>query len=184
MADETRSGDSKVRVVQLLGHRDDAGAWEIRDFLKRSVVEVSRPCLSAKLHLDLALGDSGNRDGDGDHVGGAFQQCRCVSGLRTSRDAGSSGRAENGEKADVGDNAHGPAAGIARFLVERAERLEDLVDRHRAGGSRGVAQRRRRFDGAGVRSPGGKNGQRRQTRTRDAAEAIGRSTIACLDRTG
>jgi hypothetical protein len=30
------------------------------------------PGLSAKLHLDLALGDSGNRDGDGDHVGGAF----------------------------------------------------------------------------------------------------------------
>ena len=28
-----------MRVVQLLGHRDDAGAWEIRDFLKRSVVE-------------------------------------------------------------------------------------------------------------------------------------------------
>jgi thioredoxin reductase (NADPH) len=39
MADETRNGDSKVRVVRLLGHRDDAGAWEIRDFLKRSVVE-------------------------------------------------------------------------------------------------------------------------------------------------
>ena len=39
MADETRNGDFKVRVVRLLGHRDDAGAWEIRDFLKRSVVE-------------------------------------------------------------------------------------------------------------------------------------------------
>jgi hypothetical protein len=39
MADETRSGDSKVRAVRLLGHRDDAGAWGIRDFLKRSVVE-------------------------------------------------------------------------------------------------------------------------------------------------
>jgi len=39
MADETRNGDSKVRVVRLLGHRDDTGAWEIRDFLKRSVVE-------------------------------------------------------------------------------------------------------------------------------------------------
>jgi thioredoxin reductase (NADPH) len=38
MADEIRNGDSKVRVVRLLGHRDDAGAWEIRDFLKRSVV--------------------------------------------------------------------------------------------------------------------------------------------------
>jgi hypothetical protein len=31
MADEIRNGDSKVRVVRLLGHRDDAGAWEIRD---------------------------------------------------------------------------------------------------------------------------------------------------------
>ena len=39
MADETRNGDFKVRVVRLPGHRDDAGAWEIRDFLKRSVVE-------------------------------------------------------------------------------------------------------------------------------------------------
>ena len=39
MADEIRNGDPKVRVVQLLGHRDDAGAWEICDFLKRSVVE-------------------------------------------------------------------------------------------------------------------------------------------------
>src|SRR5260370_838670 len=38
MADEIRNGDAKVRVVRLLGHRDDAGAWEIRDFLKRSVV--------------------------------------------------------------------------------------------------------------------------------------------------
>jgi thioredoxin reductase (NADPH) len=39
MADEIRNGDSKMRVIRLLGHRDDAGAWEIRDFLKRSVVE-------------------------------------------------------------------------------------------------------------------------------------------------
>ena len=39
MADEIRNGGSNVRVVRLLGHRDDAGAWEIRDFLKRSVVE-------------------------------------------------------------------------------------------------------------------------------------------------
>ena len=36
-----------------------------------SVATVSRP-LSAKLHLDLALGDSGNRDGEVDYVGGAF----------------------------------------------------------------------------------------------------------------
>jgi thioredoxin reductase (NADPH) len=39
MAEEIRNGDSKVRVVRLLGHRDDPGAWQIRDFLKRSVVE-------------------------------------------------------------------------------------------------------------------------------------------------
>jgi hypothetical protein len=39
MADELRYGGSKVRVARLLGHRDDAGAWEMRDFLKRSVVE-------------------------------------------------------------------------------------------------------------------------------------------------
>ena len=39
MGDETRNSDSPMRVVRLLGHRDDAGAWEIRDFLKRSVVE-------------------------------------------------------------------------------------------------------------------------------------------------
>jgi hypothetical protein len=35
MADEIRNGDSKARVVRLFGHRDDAGAWQIRDFLKR-----------------------------------------------------------------------------------------------------------------------------------------------------
>jgi hypothetical protein len=39
MADEIRKGDSKVRVVRLVGHRDDVSAWHIRDFLKRSVVE-------------------------------------------------------------------------------------------------------------------------------------------------
>jgi thioredoxin reductase (NADPH) len=39
MADEIRNSASKLRVVRLLGHRDDAGAWQIRDFLKRSVVE-------------------------------------------------------------------------------------------------------------------------------------------------
>src|SRR5450432_3710959 len=39
MAYEIRNSDPKVRVVRLFGHRDDAGAWEIRDFLKRSVVE-------------------------------------------------------------------------------------------------------------------------------------------------
>ena len=39
MADEIRNGHSKTRVVRLLGHRDDTRACEIRDFLKRSVVE-------------------------------------------------------------------------------------------------------------------------------------------------
>ena len=39
MADKIRNDDSKVRVVRLFGHRDDAGAWQIRDFLKRSVIE-------------------------------------------------------------------------------------------------------------------------------------------------
>ena len=38
MTDRIMSGDSKVRVVRLLGHRDDTVAWRIRDFLKRSVV--------------------------------------------------------------------------------------------------------------------------------------------------
>ena len=40
-----------------------------------------------------------------DVVAVAARRCRCVSGLRTSGDAGSSGRAENGERADVGDNS-------------------------------------------------------------------------------
>jgi hypothetical protein len=35
---------------------------------------VSRPCLSAKLHLKLALSDSGNRDWDADHVGGGVSR--------------------------------------------------------------------------------------------------------------
>jgi hypothetical protein len=35
-----------------------------------SVAMVSR--VSAKLHLKLALSDSGNRDWDANHVGGAF----------------------------------------------------------------------------------------------------------------
>jgi thioredoxin reductase (NADPH) len=39
MADKIRNDDSKVRVVRLFGHRDDAAAWQIRDFLKRSVIE-------------------------------------------------------------------------------------------------------------------------------------------------
>jgi hypothetical protein len=39
MVDEIRNGGSEVRVVRLLGRRDDVGAWQIRDFLKRSVVK-------------------------------------------------------------------------------------------------------------------------------------------------
>ena len=40
-----------------------------------------------------------------DVVAVAAGQCRCVSGLRTSRDADSSGRAENGERRNVGDSS-------------------------------------------------------------------------------
>ena len=40
-----------------------------------------------------------------DIVAVAARRCRCVSGLRTSRDADGSGRAENGETGDVGDNS-------------------------------------------------------------------------------
>jgi hypothetical protein len=62
MADEIRSGDSKVRVVRLLGHRDDAGAWEIRDFLKRSVVEFQWIELSTEedCRRELGLSDLKN----------------------------------------------------------------------------------------------------------------------------
>jgi thioredoxin reductase (NADPH) len=56
MADEIRNGDSKVRVVRLLGHRDDAGAWEIRDFLKRSVVEFQWIELSTEEDCRRELG--------------------------------------------------------------------------------------------------------------------------------
>ena len=56
MADETRNGDSKARVVRLLGHRDDAGAWEIRDFLKRSVVEFQWIELSTEEDCRRELG--------------------------------------------------------------------------------------------------------------------------------
>jgi hypothetical protein len=41
MTDKIRNDDSKTRVVRLLGHRDDAGAWQIRDFLKRSVISFA-----------------------------------------------------------------------------------------------------------------------------------------------
>ena len=62
MADEIRNGDSKVRVVRLLGHRDDAGAWEIRDFLKRSVVEFQWIELSTEedCRRELGLSDLKN----------------------------------------------------------------------------------------------------------------------------
>ena len=62
MADEIRNGDSKVRVVRLLGHRDDADAWEIRDFLKRSVVEFQWIELSTEedCRRELGLSDLTN----------------------------------------------------------------------------------------------------------------------------
>src|SRR5467141_3089295 len=62
MADDTRNGDSKVRVVRLVGHRDDAGAWEIRDFPKRSVVEFQWIELSTEedCRRELGLSDLKN----------------------------------------------------------------------------------------------------------------------------
>src|SRR5438128_9748923 len=56
MADEIRNGGSNVRVVRLLGHRDDAGAWEMRDFLKRSVVEFQWIELSTEEDYRRGLG--------------------------------------------------------------------------------------------------------------------------------
>jgi thioredoxin reductase (NADPH) len=56
MADEIRNGDSKVRGVRLLGHRDDAGAWQIRDFLKRSVIEFRWIELSTEEDCSRELG--------------------------------------------------------------------------------------------------------------------------------
>src|SRR5260370_7462583 len=62
MADETRTGGSKVRVVRLLGHRDDTGAGEMRDFLKRSVVEFQWIELSTEedYRRELGLSDLKN----------------------------------------------------------------------------------------------------------------------------
>ena len=62
MADEIRNGGSNVRVVRLLGHRDDAGAWEMRDFLKRSVVEFQWIELSTEedYRRELGLSDLKN----------------------------------------------------------------------------------------------------------------------------
>src|SRR5258706_3320846 len=56
MAGEIWNGDSKVRVVRLFGHRDDAGAWQIRDFLKRSVVEFQWVELSTEEDYCRELG--------------------------------------------------------------------------------------------------------------------------------
>src|ERR1700720_4664585 len=62
MADEIRSGESQVRVIRLLGHRDDAGAWEIRAFLKRSDVEFPWIELSTEedCRRELGLSDLKN----------------------------------------------------------------------------------------------------------------------------
>src|ERR1700724_726330 len=62
MADEIRNSASKLRVVRLLGHRDDAGAWQIRDFLKRSVVEFQWIELSTEegCRRELGLSDLRN----------------------------------------------------------------------------------------------------------------------------
>jgi thioredoxin reductase (NADPH) len=64
VADEIRNSDPKVRVVRLLGHRDDAGAWEIRDFLKRSVVEFQWTELATDedSRRELGLSDLKNVD--------------------------------------------------------------------------------------------------------------------------
>ena len=62
MGNEIRNGASKRRVVRLLGHADDTGAWEIRDFLKRSVVEFQWIELSteADCRRELGLSDLKN----------------------------------------------------------------------------------------------------------------------------
>src|SRR6202047_2234502 len=62
MADEIRNGGAKVRVVRLLGHRGDAGAWQIRDFLRRSVVEFQWIELSTEedCRRELGLSDLKN----------------------------------------------------------------------------------------------------------------------------
>ncbi len=62
MADEFRNGGSKVRVVRLFGQRDDAGAWQIRDFLKRSVVEFQWIELSTEEDFCRELGLSDLRN--------------------------------------------------------------------------------------------------------------------------
>ena len=56
MADEIRRSAPKDRMVRLLGHRDDASAWQIRDFLKRSVVEFAWIELSTEEDCRRELG--------------------------------------------------------------------------------------------------------------------------------
>src|ERR1700686_33084 len=62
MADEIRNSASKLRIVRLLGRRDDTGAWQIRDFLKRSVVEFQWIELSAEEDCRRGVGLSDLRD--------------------------------------------------------------------------------------------------------------------------
>ena len=64
MAGEIWSGGTNVRVVRLFGHRDDAGAWQIRDFLKRSVVEFQWIEVSSEedYRRELGLSDPKNID--------------------------------------------------------------------------------------------------------------------------
>ena len=56
------STDSKPGVVRLFGQRDSAEAWEIRDFLKRSVVEFEWVELANDADCQRALGLAQLRD--------------------------------------------------------------------------------------------------------------------------
>lgn len=53
---EGRSDNVQGQIVRLLGHRDSAEAWEIRDFLKRSVVEFDWVELTGDEDCQNALG--------------------------------------------------------------------------------------------------------------------------------
>ncbi|MBR1221486.1 FAD-dependent oxidoreductase [Bradyrhizobium sp. U87765 SZCCT0131] len=50
------SNGPQVQIVRLLGHRDSAEAWKIRDFLKRSVVEFQWIELASDEDCQAALG--------------------------------------------------------------------------------------------------------------------------------
>lgn len=50
------SNDAQAQTVRLFGHRDSAEAWEIRDFLKRSVVEFQWIELASDEDCRAALG--------------------------------------------------------------------------------------------------------------------------------